>query len=114
MGVLIDDYLITMKFEDHQVVVAQNSYNLKFMMHILHTSYNLQEMELQVNFNKTRYLVQVYTNKTPVMPFIPTKSVACMSTSWLLGNVYMTKPCKGEKQDPDTLKFGLVGYGRQS
>jgi hypothetical protein len=27
---------------------------------------------------------QVYTNKTRVMPFIPTKSVACMSTSWLL------------------------------
>jgi hypothetical protein len=52
MGVPIDDYLITMKFEDHQVVIAQNSYNLKFMMYILHTSYNLQEMELQVNFNK--------------------------------------------------------------
>jgi hypothetical protein len=43
------------------------------------------------------------------MPFIPAKSVACMSTSWLLGNVYMAKSCKGKKQDPDALKLGLVG-----
>jgi hypothetical protein len=40
------------------------------------------------------------------MPFIPTKSVACVSTSWLLGNVYMAKSCKGKKQDPDILKIG--------
>jgi hypothetical protein len=43
----------------------------------------------------------VYTNKTRVMPLIPTKSVACMSTSWLLGSVYMAKSCKGKKRDPD-------------
>jgi hypothetical protein len=43
-----------------------------------------------------------------VMPFITTKSAACMSTSWLLGNVYTTKSCKGKKRDPDPLKFGLV------
>jgi hypothetical protein len=49
---------------------------------------------------------QVYTNNTQVMPFIPTKSIACMST--LLGNVYTAKSCKGKKQDPDTLKLGLV------
>jgi hypothetical protein len=46
---------------------------------------------------------QVYTKQTRVMPFIPTKSVACMSTSWLLGNVYMAKSCKGKKPDPDAL-----------
>jgi hypothetical protein len=49
---------------------------------------------------------QVYTNRARVMSFIPTKSVACMSTSWLLGNVYMAKSCKGKKRDP--LKLGLV------
>jgi hypothetical protein len=32
---------------------------------------------------------QVYTDSTRVTPFIPTNSVACMSTSWLLGNVYL-------------------------
>jgi hypothetical protein len=46
--------------------------------------------------------------KTRVMSFIPTKSVACMSTSWLLGNVYKAKSCKGKKGDPDALKLGLV------
>jgi hypothetical protein len=39
---------------------------------------------------------QVYTNKTRVMTFIPTKSFACMSTSWLLGNIYTAKSCKGK------------------
>ena len=34
---------------------------------------------------------QKHTNKTPVMPDIPTKSYTCMSTSWLLGNVYTAK-----------------------
>jgi hypothetical protein len=52
---------------------------------------------------------QVYTNKTRVMPFIPIKFFACMSTSWLLGNVYTAKSCKGKKRDPDALKLGLVG-----
>jgi hypothetical protein len=51
---------------------------------------------------------QLYTNKTPAMPFIATKSVTCMSTSWLLGNVYTAKLCKGKKRDPDALKLGLV------
>jgi hypothetical protein len=48
----------------------------------------------------------VYTNNTAVMPFIPTKSVAGMSTSRLLGNVYTAKSCKGKKLDPDALKIG--------
>jgi hypothetical protein len=52
---------------------------------------------------------QVYTNKTQVMPFIPTKSVASMSTSWLLGNVYTAKSCKDKKRDHDALKLGIVG-----
>ena len=30
---------------------------------------------------------QPCTNKTQEMPFIPTKSHMCTSTSWLLGNV---------------------------
>jgi hypothetical protein len=51
---------------------------------------------------------QLYTNKTRVMPFIPTKSVACMSTTWLLGNVYTAKSCKGKKRDPDALTLGLA------
>jgi hypothetical protein len=59
------------------------------------------------------FLKQVYTNKTPVMPFIPTKSVACMSKSWLLGNIYTAKACTGKKRDPDALKLGLVSEGRQ-
>jgi hypothetical protein len=42
------------------------------------------------------------------MLFIPTKSVACMSTSWLLGNVYTAKSCKGKKRDPEALKLGVV------
>jgi hypothetical protein len=52
---------------------------------------------------------QVYTNKTRVMPFIPTKSVTCMSASWLLGNVFTAKSYKGKRRDPDALKLGLVG-----
>jgi hypothetical protein len=50
----------------------------------------------------------VYTNKTRVMPFIPTKAVACMSTSWFLGNVYTAKSRKGKKRAPGALKLGLV------
>jgi hypothetical protein len=53
-------------------------------------------------------MLEVYTNKTQVMPFFPTKSVACISTSWLLGNIYTAKLCKGKKQEPDALKLGLV------
>jgi hypothetical protein len=56
---------------------------------------------------------QVYTNKTRIMPFISTKSVACMSTSWLQGKVYTAKSCKGKKRVPDALNLGLVSYGRQ-
>jgi hypothetical protein len=41
-----------------------------------------------------------YTNQS--------KSYTCMSTSWLLGNVYMAKSCKGEKWVPSALKLGLV------
>jgi hypothetical protein len=36
-----------------------------------------------------------------------------MSTSWLLGNVYTAKSCKGEKRVREALKLGLVSYGRQ-
>ena len=46
---------------------------------------------------------QVHTNKTRVKPDIPTKSYTCMSKSWLLGNVYTAKSCKGEKRVPDAL-----------
>jgi hypothetical protein len=31
-----------------------------------------------------------------------------MSTSWLLGNVYTPKSCKGKKRDPDVLKIGII------
>jgi hypothetical protein len=40
------------------------------------------------------------------MPFIPTKSVACMSTSWLLGNVYTTRSYKGKKARSWRFKTG--------
>jgi len=43
-----------------------------------------------------------------ILPDIPTKSYTCMSTSWLLGNVYTAKSCRGEQRAPDTLKLGLV------
>jgi len=49
-----------------------------------------------------------YFGKTRVKPDIPTKSYTCMSTSWLLGNVYTAKSCKGEKRVTDALKSGLV------
>jgi hypothetical protein len=42
------------------------------------------------------------------MPFIPTKSVVCISTSWLLGNVYAAKSCKGKNRDSDALKLRLT------
>jgi len=42
------------------------------------------------------------------MPDIPTKSYTCMSTLWLLGNVYTAKSCKGEKRVPEASKLGLV------
>jgi hypothetical protein len=41
------------------------------------------------------------------MLFIPTKSIAWMS-SWLPGNIYTAKLCKGKKRAPDALKLGLV------
>jgi hypothetical protein len=56
---------------------------------------------------------QVYTNKTRIMSFISTESVACMSTSWLQGKVYTAKSCKGKKRVHDALNLGLVSYGRQ-
>jgi hypothetical protein len=31
--------------------------------------------------------------------------------SWLLGNVYTAKPCKGKKRDLDALKLGLSATG---
>jgi hypothetical protein len=40
------------------------------------------------------------------MLFIPTKSVACLSTSWLLENFYTAKSCKGNQRDPDALILG--------
>jgi hypothetical protein len=52
-------------------------------------------------------------NETRVMPFIPTKSVARMSMSCFLGNVYTAKSCKGKNRDPDALKLGPVSEGRQ-
>jgi hypothetical protein len=48
---------------------------------------------------------QVYTNDTRVMLFIPTKSVAWMSTSWLLGNVY-TAVMQGQKARSWDFKIG--------
>jgi hypothetical protein len=42
------------------------------------------------------------------MTFIPTKSIVCMSKSWLLGNVYTAKICEGKKRDLDAFKLGLV------
>jgi len=48
------------------------------------------------------------TYTTRVKPDIPTKSYTCVSTSWLLGNVYTAKSCKGGKRVPDALKSGLV------
>ena len=51
---------------------------------------------------------QGHSNKPRVKPDIPTKSYTCMSASWLLGNVYKAKSCKGEKRVPDALKLGLV------
>jgi hypothetical protein len=56
----------------------------------------------------TDFIVSDIEIPTRVMPFIPTKSVACMSKSWLLGNVYTAKSCKDKKRDPDALKLGLV------
>jgi hypothetical protein len=38
----------------------------------------------------------------------PTKSDACKSTSWLLGNVFTAQSCKGEKRVPDAFKLGLT------
>jgi hypothetical protein len=47
----------------------------------------------------------VLTRLTRVMPFFPTKSVAHMCTSWLLGNVYKAKSCKSKGRAPDALKL---------
>jgi hypothetical protein len=51
------------------------------------------------------------TIKTRVMPSIPTKSDACTSTSWLLGNVFTAKSCKGEKRVPNAFKLGPPAKG---
>jgi hypothetical protein len=70
---------------------------------------NAASLELHVS----KRVIQVYTNKSRVMPFIPTESVACMSTSWLLGDIYTANSCRGKKRDLDALKFGLLSWGRQ-
>jgi hypothetical protein len=46
------------------------------------------------------------TTKSLVMPFMSTKSDACMSTLWLLGNVFTAKSCKSKKQISDPSKLG--------
>ncbi|GFG38233.1 hypothetical protein Cfor_03829 [Coptotermes formosanus] len=40
------------------------------------------------------------------MPYIPTKSSACMSMSWLLGNVYTAMSCMDEKSN----KFNAYNF----
>jgi hypothetical protein len=81
---------------------------------------NFSREFVEINpFEKLRWLwddTNIYVSRrgsswprSRVMPFIPTKYVACMSTLWLLGNVYTAKSCKGKKRDPDSLKLGLVG-----
>jgi hypothetical protein len=55
----------------------------------------------------------VCTIKTRVMPSMPTKSDACTSTSWLLGDIFTAKSCKGEKRVPDAFKLGPTSWGRQ-
>jgi hypothetical protein len=48
----------------------------------------------------------MYTNRMSNATY--SNQVCCMSSSWLLGNVYMAKSCKGLKRDTDALKLGLV------
>jgi Reverse transcriptase (RNA-dependent DNA polymerase) len=56
MGVPVGDHnLFTFSFADDQVVIAQNSYDLEFMIRRLYTEY--EKWGLHVNLKKTEFLV---------------------------------------------------------
>ena len=85
----------------------QTTTQSKFMAVFMVLIYGVCEPKKQDGLEGV-HLADGHTNKTGVKPDIPTKSYICMSTSWLLGNVYMAKSCKGEKRVPDSLKLELV------
>lgn len=56
MGIPIGDNLIfTLSFADDQVVLAQDAYDMEFMLRRLHNTYT--KWGLNINFNKTEYMV---------------------------------------------------------
>lgn len=65
MGIPIDDFcLFTLSFADDQVVFAQDSYDMEFMLQRLYRQYN--EWGLRINTCKTEYMVVNSSAQFPI------------------------------------------------
>lgn len=66
MGIPVDDStLFTLSFADDQAIIAQDSYDMEFMMRRLYTEY--EKWGLQVSLEKTEYLIINSDNKFEVL-----------------------------------------------
>lgn len=78
MGVPVgDDCLVTLNFADDQVVIAQDAYDLEFMMSRLNSAYT--EWGLTVNIDKTEYLV---TNSDDKFDIFITDNAKLRQVEW--------------------------------
>ncbi|XP_030761520.1 uncharacterized protein LOC115886487 [Sitophilus oryzae] len=78
MGVPVgDDCLVTLNFADDQVVIAQDAYNLEFMMSRLNSAYT--EWGLTVNIDKTEYLL---TNSNDKFDIFITDNAKLRQVEW--------------------------------
>lgn len=57
---------------------------------------------------------RMLTNNTQEMSCIPTKSYACVFTSWSLGNLYTAKTWKGKERVPGNLKWRPVSWRKNT
>ncbi|XP_030747709.1 uncharacterized protein LOC115876161 [Sitophilus oryzae] len=72
-----DDCLVTLNFADDQVVIAQDAYDLEFMMSRLNSAYT--EWGLTVNIDKTEYLV---TNSDDKFDIFITDNAKLRQVEW--------------------------------
>jgi hypothetical protein len=77
----------------------------------LANKFKLQKLVRKSNKSLVRWPSRIGHNSVHHLctkEFMMVKVEFWMSTSWLLGNVYTAKSCKGKKRDSDALKLGLV------
>lgn len=63
MGIPVGEHILySLSFADDQVVIAQDSYDLEFMLNRLHEEY--ERWGLKISFKKTEFLVCVVNSET--------------------------------------------------